>query len=151
MEKAYISIAAAHGHIWEVRGNDRGVTWIAPEMLQQPFEENEITKYAAAQLLEYFHGNRTVFDFPMDLSGTPFQKEVWAALVEIPYGTTVSYGEVAAKIGRPKAVRAVGQAVGKNPCMIAVPCHRVIGKDGSLTGFSVGLDWKRYLLGLEQK
>ncbi len=87
----------------------------------------------------------------MELAGTAFQREVWGALVDIPFGTTVSYGEVAAKIGRPKAVRAVGQAVGKNPCMIAVPCHRVIGKDGSLTGFSAGLEWKRYLLGLEQK
>ena len=108
----------------------------------------ELTK---AWLFQYFSGNIPDFLPPFRLDGTDFQKQVWTALLQIPYGTTVSYGEVAEMIGRPKAVRAVGQAVGKNPCLIVVPCHRVMGKNGSLTGFSAGLELKRYLLGLEQK
>lgn len=151
MDKVYISFASADSYIWAVRGNERAVTEIKPGKSDISFEENVITRTAALQLQEYLDGNRQSFDFPVECSGTAFQKEVWSALMQIPYGATASYGEVAEMIGRPKAVRAVGQAIGKNPCLIAVPCHRVIGKNGSLTGFSAGLKLKQYLLGLEQK
>ncbi|MGZ4271590.1 MAG: methylated-DNA--[protein]-cysteine S-methyltransferase [Solirubrobacteraceae bacterium] len=104
----------------------------------------------AAQLREYFAGERTAFDLPLELDGTPFQQEAWRALADIPYGKTVSYGEQARRLGRPDAVRAVGAANGRNPIPIVLPCHRVIGADGSLTGFGGGLEAKRTLLDLEQ-
>lgn len=104
---------------------------------------------AAFQLGEYFAGARTTFDLPLDLLGTPFQRQAWLALAEIPYGETVSYAEQAARLGRPDAVRAVGAANGSNPVPIVLPCHRVIGSDGSLTGFGGGLNVKRALLDLE--
>ncbi len=105
---------------------------------------------ALAQLAEYFGGRRTAFDLPLAPAGTEFQRKVWAGLLAIPYGQTISYGELARRIGRPAASRAVGLANGKNPIAIVVPCHRVIGSDGSLTGYGGGLDRKRFLLALEQ-
>jgi methylated-DNA-[protein]-cysteine S-methyltransferase len=102
------------------------------------------------QLEEYFAGTRTEFDLDLDPRGTDFQMEVWAALRDISYGTTASYGDIAAAIGRPKAVRAVGGANNANPISIIVPCHRVIGADGSLTGYGGGLGTKETLLALEQ-
>ncbi len=102
-----------------------------------------------AQLSEYFAGERKEFDLPLALSGTEFQASVWQALQEIPYGETASYGAIAKQIGRPKAVRAVGAANGRNPIPIIVPCHRVIGSSGDLTGFGGGLDTKAELLRLE--
>ncbi len=104
---------------------------------------------ARAQLTEYFAGARTTFDLKLAPTGTPFQLQVWDALCRIPYGTTASYGEVAAAIGRPGASRAVGLANGRNPISIIVPCHRVIGANGRLVGYGGGLDRKRYLLALE--
>lgn len=104
---------------------------------------------ARQQLGEYFAGSRKDFDLPLKLSGTEFQVSVLKALQEIPYGETVSYGEIARRIGRPKAVRAVGAANGRNPIPIVVPCHRVIGSGGDLTGFGGGLDTKEALLRLE--
>ena len=104
---------------------------------------------ACQQLREYFDGERRVFDLPLKLSGTEFQKSVLEALLDIPYGETTSYGEIARRIGRPKAVRAVGAANGRNPIPIVVPCHRVIGSTGDLTGFGGGLDTKEALLRLE--
>jgi methylated-DNA-[protein]-cysteine S-methyltransferase len=101
---------------------------------------------AARQLEEYFAGERTAFELPLDLEGTRFQRAAWLALAEIPYGETVSYGEQARRLGRPHAVRAVGAANGRNPVPIVLPCHRVVGSDGSLTGFGGGLDVKRALL-----
>jgi methylated-DNA-[protein]-cysteine S-methyltransferase len=101
------------------------------------------------QLGEYFAGERTTFDLELALGGTPFQLRVWNALREIPYGQTVSYGELARRIGAPRAVRAVGLANGQNPVSVIVPCHRVIGADGSLTGYGGGLPNKRLLLDLE--
>jgi methylated-DNA-[protein]-cysteine S-methyltransferase len=101
------------------------------------------------QLEEYFGGQRKQFDIEMIMAGTPFQQSVWQALQEIPYGETASYADIAARIGNPKAVRAVGAANGCNPIAIVVPCHRVIGSNGSLTGFGGGLDTKQYLLQLE--
>ena len=103
----------------------------------------------ASQLNEYFQGARTDFDLELRPEGTDFQCAVWQALAEIPYGETVSYGELADTIGRPSAVRAVGAANGRNPLPIVLPCHRVIGADGSLTGFGGGLPAKRFLLDLE--
>ncbi|SEN09843.1 methylated-DNA--[protein]-cysteine S-methyltransferase [Actinacidiphila rubida] len=102
------------------------------------------------QLTEYFDGGRTGFDLDLRLSGTPFQQRVWAALRDIPYGETVSYGELAIALGQPGASRAVGLANGKNPVGIIVPCHRVIGANGSLTGYGGGLDRKRWLLAFER-
>jgi methylated-DNA-[protein]-cysteine S-methyltransferase len=106
---------------------------------------------AARQLAEYFAGQRTEFDLPLEMAGTDFQRRVWAALREIPYGETVSYGELARGIGKASASRAVGLANGKNPFAVVVPCHRVVGSDGSLTGYGGGLDRKRFLLALEQR
>lgn len=104
-----------------------------------------------AQLAAYFAGTLTRFDVALSLIGTPFQQEVWAALLEIPYGTTASYRELAARIGRPAACRAVGLANGRNPVSIVVPCHRVVGADGRLTGYGGGLDRKSQLLELERR
>ena len=101
------------------------------------------------QLDAYFSGSLREFDLPLDPQGTEFQLEVWSALRDIPYGQTASYGDVARRIGRPDAVRAVGAANGQNPIPIVIPCHRVIGADGSLTGYGGGLEIKRALLALE--
>lgn len=105
---------------------------------------------AVEQLAAYFAGELTEFDLKLDMIGTPFQRRVWEALLTIPYGETRSYGEIARQIGSPGAFRAVGLANGHNPVGIIVPCHRVIGSNGSLTGYGGGLDRKRALLALEQ-
>ena len=104
---------------------------------------------AAEQLAEYFAGTRRAFDLTLDLHGTDFQRSVWNALLDIPFGRTRSYADIAEAIGNPKAVRAVGLANGRNPVSIIVPCHRVIGADGSLTGYGGGIDRKRRLLAHE--
>ena len=101
------------------------------------------------QLQEYFSGTRQTFDLPLDVSGTAFQQEAWVALQQIPYGTTLTYQQQATAMGRPAAVRAVGTANGRNPLSIVVPCHRVIGANGSLTGYGGGLHRKRWLLSHE--
>lgn len=106
---------------------------------------------AQRQLDEYFCGKRKKFDLPLRPNGTKFQLADWMALREIPYGETASYGDIARAIGKPKAFRAVGMANHNNPISIIVPCHRVIGSDGKLTGYGGGLEIKRYLLDLEQK
>jgi methylated-DNA-[protein]-cysteine S-methyltransferase len=111
-------------------------------------EESPILKEAATQLQEYFAGARTEFDLPMELDGTPFQREVWGELSRIPYGETISYGELARRVGRPKGPRAVGQANGRNPIAIIVPCHRVLAGNG-IGGYGGGLKVKRALLALE--
>jgi methylated-DNA-[protein]-cysteine S-methyltransferase len=102
--------------------------------------------HVVEQLNAYFSGELTDFEMPMDMHGTDFQRRVWAALSEIPYGETISYGELARRVGNPKASRAVGLANGRNPIAIVVPCHRVIGADGSLTGYGGGLERKVWLL-----
>ena len=104
---------------------------------------------ARRQLTEYFAGERTSFDLPLRPAGAPFQLRVWDALLRIPYGETASYGELARELGHPTAARAVGAANGRNPIAIVVPCHRVIGANGSLTGYAGGLECKRALLDLE--
>lgn len=114
-------------------------------------KNNAILTEASEQLNEYFSGQRQQFDLPVQFSGTSFQNKVWHALTKIPFGHTQSYSQLAQNIGAPKAVRAVGLANSKNPISIIVPCHRVIGKNGSLTGFAGGLDKKQRLLKLESQ
>ena len=111
--------------------------------------ENTITRKARRQLQEYFDGNRKTFELPLNFDGTPFQNRAWKALLTIPYGETRSYSEQAAIMGNPKAVRAVGTANGKNPIGIIIPCHRVIGKAGNLSGYAGGVAIKQFLLQLE--
>lgn len=106
---------------------------------------------ATRELREYFAGRRRVFTFPISMQGTPFQQEVWRALQSIPYGQTRTYRQIAAQIGHPKAARAVGMANHRNPLPIVIPCHRVIGADGTLTGYAGGLDTKKLLLRLEEQ
>lgn len=112
-------------------------------------KETIYTRMAAYQLTEYFSGDRTQFDLPLSFHGTEFQQKVWRALCKIPYGETRTYKEVAESIGSPKGCRAVGMANNQNPMVIVVPCHRVVGKNGSLTGYAGGLELKEYLLELE--
>ena len=111
--------------------------------------EHPILRATERQLAEYFAGQRKAFDLTLDFAGTDFQKKVWRALLTIPFGETRTYAQIARQIGRPKAVRAVGAANGRNPISIVAPCHRVIGSSGALTGFAGGLAAKAYLLRLE--
>jgi methylated-DNA-[protein]-cysteine S-methyltransferase len=134
-------LAAIH---WE--RDDPGSTRI------QNIKENDshpVLLEAEKQLTEYFDGRRRIFSLDLDFSGTDFQKKVWRALLEIPWGETRTYSQIAEKIGNPKAVRAVGAANGKNPISIVAPCHRVIGASGKLTGYAGGLENKALLLRLE--
>jgi methylated-DNA-[protein]-cysteine S-methyltransferase len=112
--------------------------------------ETPFLKRTVLQLAEYFDGKRHEFDLPLDPRGTPFQKSVWSALQNIPYGTTRSYKDIAVAVGNPKACRAVGMANNKNPISVIIPCHRVLGATGALTGYGGGLDMKRALLELEK-
>jgi len=121
--------------------------------LDEPTEDGDhpILALAEKELEEYFAGKRSVFSVPLDMRGTPFQKQVWEALQDIPFGETRSYGQLANQLGKPSAARAVGAANGRNPVSIIVPCHRVLGSSGKLTGFAGGLDAKTYLLTLERR
>lgn len=110
-----------------------------------------VLDHATAQVAEYFAGERTDFDLPLDPAGTEFQRATWLALRAIPYAETINYGQLAGRVGNPRASRAVGLANGRNPISIVVPCHRVIGANGSLTGYGGGLDRKRLLLDLERR
>ena len=112
---------------------------------------NAVLDQTAEQLGEYFDGARRTFELPLELRGTEFQQQVWHALAEIPFGETSTYGKQAAAIGRPRAIRAVGSANGRNPLSIVLPCHRIVGADGTLTGFAGGLDTKRWLLDHESR
>jgi len=129
-------------------GSDAGlaeVLWSADGLAPGP--SCAVLDEAAAQLTAYFAGERTSFDVPLDLDGTEFQRRCWLALATIPYGQTVSYGEQARRLGLgPDSARAVGAANGRNPVPVVLPCHRVVGADGSLTGFGGGLPLKRFLL-----
>lgn len=113
--------------------------------------ETPLIKEAAKQLEEYFCGKRKSFDFPIDPKGTDFQKKVWRELQNTPYGETLSYKDIAERIGNPKAARAIGMANNKNPILIIIPCHRIIGKNGKLVGYAAGLDMKVQLLEMENK
>ena len=124
-----------------------------PETFGEPDTDRDGDLFAevSSQLEQYFDGDRTEFDLPLTLDGTAFQRRVWAALRGIPYGQTLSYGQLADQIGQPSAARAVGLANGKNPIGIIVPCHRVVGADGSLTGYGGGIERKHYLLAHERR
>jgi methylated-DNA-[protein]-cysteine S-methyltransferase len=113
-------------------------------------DHDELLKEAAGQLDEYFRGNTTTFNLPLDMKGTPFQLKVWQALLQVPYGQTAAYRDIAIAVGEPKAARAVGGANNKNPVPIIVPCHRVVGANGSMVGYSPGLSIKETLLRLER-
>ena len=121
------------------------------DMVVHDDSEHPVVASALTQLGEYLAGDRTSFDLPLDLQGTEFQVDAWNALAKIPFGSTVSYAQQAASIGRPKATRAIGSANGRNPVVIVLPCHRVVGADGSLTGFGGGLHVKSWLLDLEKQ
>ncbi|MGZ5130358.1 MAG: methylated-DNA--[protein]-cysteine S-methyltransferase [Caldimonas sp.] len=121
-----------------------------PEPIDAPLgDDDDLLQRAAAQLAAYFAGDESGFDLPLDLLGTPFQRAVWAELQRIERGATSSYGEIARRLGAPAASRAVGAAVGRNPISIIVPCHRVLGSGGELTGYAGGLERKTALLRLE--
>lgn len=139
------------GTIW-ILEKDNAITNVA---LKKPAnfkeEETALIKKAAEQLNEYFKGERKDFELPLNTSGTDFQKKAWSALLEIPYGETRSYKQQAEMLGNPKACRAVGMGNNRNPIMVIIPCHRVLGANGSLTGYAGGLDVKRFLLDLEKK
>jgi methylated-DNA-[protein]-cysteine S-methyltransferase len=120
-------------------------------LLDAAIRDDAWFKDVADQLDAYFAGELTSFDLEMNMLGTPFQQKVWSRLCEIPYGETISYGELARRVGNPRASRAVGLANGRNPVALIVPCHRVIGADGSLTGYGGGLERKTWLLDHERK
>lgn len=130
-------------HFW---GRD-----IVPPTETPGLEPPSVLAEAAAQLQAYFDGRLTRFDVPVAPEGTEFQRAAWQALCEIPFGETITYAEQARRIGRPTATRAIGAANGRNPIPVIVPCHRVIGSDGSMTGFALGTDMKRGLLEHEQR
>lgn len=113
-------------------------------------QDGPATQGAVRQLAEYFDGSRTAFDLPLKAAGTPFQRRVWGELAGIGYGQTMTYGQIARLIGAPTSFRAVGTAIGRNPVSIIVPCHRVVGSSGALTGYAHGVDRKQWLLAHEQ-
>jgi len=134
-----ISIETGPLGIRHVEFGRRGVENHSPALMREALEQFRL----------YFAGELRAFDLPLEMIGTSFQKRVWGALRNIPYGETRSYSQIAGEIGAPRAIRAVGAANGRNPIPIIVPCHRVIGASGKLVGFGGGLDWKRFLLDLE--
>ena len=157
----YASLKSPVGVIW-VAASSRGIFLLTIGADRERFEERlrrmrfrprmggGLAGEAARQLREYFMGERTSFSLPLDLRGTPFQLAVWQTVMKIPYGETRSYRWVAEEVGRPRAARAVGRALAANPVPIIVPCHRVVGSDGGLRGYSLGPGIKGLLLGLER-
>ncbi len=145
-----IVVSTAFGHV-KIESVNQKITHL--DLTSEPLlsSTNPVLVEAGRQISDYFSGKKIAFNLPLDPIGTPFQRSVWQALTEIPYGETRSYQDIAKAIGNIKAVRAVGGAVNKNPIMIVIPCHRVIGKDGSLVGFYGGLDLKQRLLDLERR
>jgi len=153
MEK-YVIYQSQFGPI-EIRYKEDKVTYIKKDITEKSENETEcpckLTDEVIKQFEEYFQGKRKMFDFKYDLQGTDFQKKVWHALEQIPYGETRSYKDIATAIGNAKASRAVGMANNRNPITIAVPCHRVIGSSGKLVGYAGGLEMKEKVLELESK
>lgn len=159
-EKLYGSAISWEGWTFHILSSAAGLRFV--DLVGTPFSQLAVQLKARVvpddasndailqQVRAYLRGDRRSFDLPIDLQGTPFQVSVWRAVAEIPYGDTTTYGALAATIGRPKATRAVGQAVGANPVPIVIPCHRVVGTSGSLTGFGGGLPLKERFLALEQ-
>lgn len=158
--KSYVSkvVASPVGELTLI-GNEDGLAAVLWEndrpgrvrlAVEREDARHPLLREAARQLAEYFAGKRRTFTVKLNMTGTPFQKKVWKALLKIPFGQTRSYAEIAHSIGHPKAVRAVGAANGRNPVSIIAPCHRVIGSNGKLTGFAGGLPAKAHLLKLEE-
>jgi methylated-DNA-[protein]-cysteine S-methyltransferase len=160
MTTRHTRIESALGELTLVADGDRLVGLYFPHHWYRPSEDtfgrfveagsDPLLTEAAAQLDGYLAGRRTTFDIPTALAGDAFQQGVWALLTEIPYGATTTYGTLAAKLGDPALAQKVGQAVGRNPLPVIVPCHRVVGKDGKLTGYAGGIARKRFLLELEE-
>jgi len=146
----YIDYMMTPVGVLELQASELGITEISYcESANNTIISHDIIDRCKQQLTEYFEGKRREFDLPLDQLGTNFQKSVWASLIKIPFGQVVSYRDIANMINNPKAVRAVGAANGKNPISIIVPCHRVIGSNGTLTGYAGGLARKAWLLKLE--
>jgi methylated-DNA-[protein]-cysteine S-methyltransferase len=143
--------ADASGRLTLARFGDDPDAVTSPHGVDAAHAASTVLDDTTAQLLEYFGGRRTCFEIPLAMDGSPFQRRVWTRLQQIPYGTTVSYGRLAAQVGRPGAARAVGHANARNPIAVIVPCHRVIGSSGRLTGYGGGLTTKQHLLDLEAK
>jgi methylated-DNA-[protein]-cysteine S-methyltransferase len=158
MALLYMWVESPVGPLRLVGGNAglAGILWEKQDpadsgfVLDHEHDRHPVLRQAARELREYFAGERREFSVPLDFTGTAFQNKVWRALRSIPFGETRSYGELAAEIGAPKASRAVGAANGRNPIPIILPCHRVIGSSGSLTGFGGGLPMKKQLLAHER-
>ena len=152
MRNTYFVYESPFGNI-VIESDGNTITGIKTEKNAEPIgkkEANTLTDITAMQLKEYFAGKRKKFDVPLNPQGTEFQRSVWKALQEIPYGKIRSYKQIAKAIGNPKACRAVGMANNKNPIWILIPCHRVIGTDGKLTGYGGGLEMKKRLLNIEK-
>jgi methylated-DNA-[protein]-cysteine S-methyltransferase len=143
-----IVLTAGHDGLTGIHFQD---SVLAENACLEPTSSNPFLEEAARQITAYFEGKLTNFTLVAAPLGTAFQREVWELLPSIPYGMTVSYGEIARRLGLPKAARAVGGAVGRNPLPIIIPCHRVIGTDGAITGYSSGIQRKEFLLGLEAR
>ena len=152
MENTYFIYKSPFGNII-IESNGSAITGVKTEKNAKPIgikEASTLTDITGMQLDEYFAGKRKKFDVPVDPQGTEFQRSVWKALQEIPYGKTRTYKQIAQAIGNLKACRAVGMANNKNPIWIIIPCHRVIGTDGSLTGYGGGMEMKKRLLNIER-
>ena len=141
----YLTIVSDDNYIRKIEFGKGGL-----EPNAERSDEHPLLVQAETQLMEYFSGNRRIFTLPLATCGTPFQKAVWNALQQIPYGETITYGQLAKMIDNPNAARAVGGGCNKNPIAIVIPCHRVIGTNGKLTGFAGGINVKERLLALEQ-
>ena len=153
MTKVYRAYFESEIGLVEIAGTEdaiTGVNFVETRQLDVAGDSPMVQK-GLAQITEYFHGKRTAFDLPLEFHGTDFQKSVWRALLAVPFGQTASYCDIARAIGNPKAVRAVGGANAKNPISIVAPCHRIIGSDGSMTGYGGGLWRKEWLLAHEAK
>lgn len=155
MHQIFISYLKTPHHFFEISTQDDAVKAIkfVSEAEYKPTIASEppILTETKSQLLDYMEGKRTIFTIRLEPTGTDFQKKVWEKLSQIPYGKTFTYAQMATQLGDPKVIRAAASANGKNPIAILIPCHRVIGKDGSLTGYAGGLSNKRFLLDLENK
>ncbi len=144
--------SSPHGMI-RVTASEKGLTKVTVlnKKGEQKKAENKVLKEIVSQLKDYYAGHRRLFELPLDVEGTDFQKAVWKATAKIPFGKTLTYGDIAKKIGHPKAVRAVGTALGKNPVCIVVPCHRVLPKSGGIGNYAYGTAMKEWLISFERK
>lgn len=146
----YIGICKSPIGNLTIRADKTSVTGITVNSRFYAINENEVVRAAIDELREYFAGKRRAFDIPLNPRGTPFQLAVWEKIASVPYGGTASYAEIAALLGNSRMCRAVGGALNRNPILIMIPCHRIVGKNGKLTGFAAGLPAKEYILSLEK-